>query len=379
MSLDTLLKCTRPKVNGSPHLNELFQDVNHPLDFFIFFSSATTIPGNLGQSNYTGANMFMTALAQQRRQRGLAASVMHIGPILGVGYLAREGLTSAIQTIAKNLVFMSEQDFCTLFAEAVVASRPGTSAPLEIVSGVAKVPSPAEATPLMSHYTEPQADSVGQLGVRTGYTVPFKAQLAEARDAASVARIISAALLPKLCSLFKADLYTLEKADPATLRLDEMGIDSLLAVEIRGWFVKSIEVNIPVLKILSGVSVAELIAIATETIPPAFVPNIKMDVGEVSLDAVKSELQPEPVKFIQQPEPTTSMQRPPKKLAFEQRHSLSSSQSSVDVDDSPRTMATPADDDTDTLNSSFLSITPPMQILYKPSHPARENPPEMCR
>lgn len=388
MSLETLLKCTRPKVEGSLHLNELFQDPDHPLDFFVFFSSATTIPGNLGQSNYTAANLFMTALAQQRRQRGLAASVMHIGPILGVGYLAQEGLTSEMQTLSQSFVFLSEQDFYAQFAEAVVAGRPGTSAPLEIATGVAKAPSPAEATPLMSHYTEAQVEASGQVGVGNKSTVPLKTQLAEARGTANVSRIISSALLPKLSSLFQTDLDSLEKADLSTLRLDEMGIDSLLAVEIRGWFVKSIEVNIPVLKILSGVSVADLIAIATETIPAALVPNINADPGEAPPEPVKSKPQsapvkaaspakstpvepkqaPQSVKVSGSPEPVRFTQQLSEKPTSDQMNSLSSSRASIDADYSPanyspETVPTPPADDTDTLDGSFVSIMPPKQAL----------------
>ena len=49
------------------------------------------------------------------------------------------------------------------------------------------------------------------------------------------------------------------------LRLDQIGIDSLLAVEIRSWFLKILDVNIPVLKILNGASIGELIDIAIDT------------------------------------------------------------------------------------------------------------------
>jgi hybrid polyketide synthase/nonribosomal peptide synthetase ACE1 len=381
MSLETLLKATRPKVEGSLHLNELFQE--NTLDFFVFFSSASAIPGNLGQANYSTANLFMTALAEQRRQRGLAASIMHIGPIFGVGYIAQQGITAGIQSLAEIFVPLSEQDFYQHFAETIVAGKPGSNSALEITTGVAKVGSPADASPFMSHYTKSR--EIVNLDASTAKSdVPVKIQLSNARGQAQVSRIIRGVLLPKLAALFQTDLDKLEKADLDKLRLDEMGIDSLLAVEIRSWFVKTLEVNIPVLKILSGVPVAELISIATETIPPSLVPNI----NEESTVNPEFDKQPEPLVPKQEPqqpkklwseakqlEPLVSktVQPQPKKLwseailpeEVESKHvsSSSGSETNLNFDFSPPDYSngsmSPLDDDNESL-SSFVSCDHPI-------------------
>jgi hybrid polyketide synthase / nonribosomal peptide synthetase ACE1 len=128
MSHDNLLRVTRPKVEGSINLDTLFKD--SPLDFFVFFSSATMVIGNPGQSNYAAANAFMCSLAEQRRKRGQAASVINIGPILGVGYLAQQDMDLSSQAESGGYTFISESDFHQLFAEAVLAGRPGGSTPI---------------------------------------------------------------------------------------------------------------------------------------------------------------------------------------------------------------------------------------------------------
>ena len=56
-------------------------------------------------------------------------------------------------------------------------------------------------------------------------------------------------------------------------RTDELGIDSLIAVEIRSWFMKNLNVNIPVLKILSGATVRNLIQLAIKELPKDLVPS----------------------------------------------------------------------------------------------------------
>jgi len=73
MPYDQLVGVTRPKVLGSIYLDRIFD--HQPLDFFIFFSSINCVVGNLGQANYAAANMFMCAMAANRRKRGLTSSV----------------------------------------------------------------------------------------------------------------------------------------------------------------------------------------------------------------------------------------------------------------------------------------------------------------
>lgn len=56
--------------------------------------------------------------------------------------------------------------------------------------------------------------------------------------------------------------------------LIQLGIDSLVAVEVRGWFLKEIQMDMPVLKVLGGGSVADLCQQAMEKLPGSLLPNI---------------------------------------------------------------------------------------------------------
>ncbi|MFF0264306.1 amino acid adenylation domain-containing protein [Kribbella sp. NPDC004536] len=79
----------RPKVDGSWNLHE--QTLHEPLDFFVMFSSMTSTFGNPGQGNYVAANAFLDSLASYRRSLGLPALTVNWGPIGEVGYVARHG------------------------------------------------------------------------------------------------------------------------------------------------------------------------------------------------------------------------------------------------------------------------------------------------
>ncbi|MBF0527849.1 MAG: type I polyketide synthase [Deltaproteobacteria bacterium] len=85
-----------PKVLGAQYLHEM--TLTTTLDFFILFSSATTLFGNPGQSSYVAANIWLEALACYRRSVGLPATCVCFGAIDDVGYLSRnEKIKDALQ------------------------------------------------------------------------------------------------------------------------------------------------------------------------------------------------------------------------------------------------------------------------------------------
>lgn len=288
MTLDNLLHGTMPKVQGSLYLNNCFQD--NTLDFFVLFSSVVAVIGRPGQSNYSAANCFMASLAEQRRRRGLAASVIHIGPVYGIGYASRfeKAIYSRANFRSTALIPTSERDFYQLFAEAIVAGRPGSmSNSVEILNGVKRI-SPHdedrpvwEMEPLMSHFIlSSDGTSSGTGQGDSQIRVPLKTQLAEASDREQVFKIVRDAFLPKLHSIFQMEAAKVTQDTLISMRLDEMGIDSLIAVDIRSWLMKSLEVNIPVLKILSGVAIGELVMAASEAIPGRLLPRLEGSVEE---------------------------------------------------------------------------------------------------
>lgn len=75
MSWEDFAAVLAPKVTGSKNMDEVFGA--EPLDFFICFSSTTSIVGSIGQSAYAAANYYMASLVQRRVARGLAHPHRH--------------------------------------------------------------------------------------------------------------------------------------------------------------------------------------------------------------------------------------------------------------------------------------------------------------
>jgi acyl transferase domain-containing protein/thioesterase domain-containing protein len=78
----------QPKVDGTLLLDELLADM--PLDFFILFSSTSTVLGPAGQVDYVAANAFLNAFAQSRTARSQSPTIaLNWGVWQEVGMAAR--------------------------------------------------------------------------------------------------------------------------------------------------------------------------------------------------------------------------------------------------------------------------------------------------
>lgn len=70
----------------------------------------------------------------------------------------------------------------------------------------------------------------------------------------------------------------------------ELGVDSLLAVDMRTWFTKELDLDMPVLKILGGATVSDLVEDAVKRLSPDLIPNVvKVAPAEAAGDEKKEE------------------------------------------------------------------------------------------
>lgn len=113
---------TEPKVKGTWNLHEATAGAD--LDFMVLFSSLSGVIGNPGQANYASGNTLLDAFAQWRNGLGLAASVVDIGAVEDVGFIAEtQGLIGRMKTTGFKGV--TEQELLDAMAVAMLArSRP---------------------------------------------------------------------------------------------------------------------------------------------------------------------------------------------------------------------------------------------------------------
>ena len=237
-----------PKVVGSKNLDEVFGD--EPLDFFICFSSTTSIVGSIGQSAYAAANHYMVSLVQRRLQRGLAGSVIHIAILTGFGYIFRRDSEHA-ETIYKAILprfdRQSETDLHEMLAEAIVCGRPGSGQTAELITGIRTVfQGEWRDDPRLSCYSGQQQLQDDSSQEQAG-SISVKDQLAAAENPAECLAIVEKCFALALGNLLEIDPEQLDRNLPVA----NLGIDSLVAIRIREWFLKEMGVDVPVLKVMS--------------------------------------------------------------------------------------------------------------------------------
>ncbi|MGO4171791.1 SDR family NAD(P)-dependent oxidoreductase [Bosea sp. TAF32] len=88
LSLERLQAVLRTKVDGVINLSKATQD--EPLDFFVAYSSATTLIGSPGQGAYVAANGFLEGFMRGRRRQGKPGLAIGWGAISDVGLIARD-------------------------------------------------------------------------------------------------------------------------------------------------------------------------------------------------------------------------------------------------------------------------------------------------
>ncbi|KAH0529049.1 hypothetical protein TsFJ059_003849 [Trichoderma semiorbis] len=257
MSFDVMQNTLKPKVDGSRNLDQVFYDT--PLDFFVLFSSMASIIGNPGQSNYHAANLYMEGLCGQRRGRGLAASAMHIGMVADIGYVARRG--QSMEDHLRKMFFLplSESDVHQLFAESILASQ-DTVYGLEPFVDSPEAPKrpPWEGNPRFSHFMRKEASS-NEVSKDRALDTDYKQRLQSDESEDSLIEMVQ--------QIFGRKLEAMMQLSPNSINLNvpliDLGVDSLLAVEIRSWFLKKLGMDVPVLKVLSGDTTAQLCEDAT--------------------------------------------------------------------------------------------------------------------
>lgn len=251
-TLDHFNVVLAPKVQGSKNLDDLFYSAD--LDFFILFSSLACVVGSKGQSNYGAANLFMHTLARQRKNRGVAASIIDIAMLLGVGYVARSIDQYESQMRRYSYMAISEPEFHSIFAAAVISGRPGSSHSPELIIGLgADADAPWSKDPRFSNYVRTE-QKLAEVAQNKESSKSVLSQLATCSESTESLGILVRSFSKKVELILQLAAESLDAQEP----LVKLGIDSLVAVELRSWFLKELSIDMPVLKILNGASVCDL-------------------------------------------------------------------------------------------------------------------------
>ena len=232
----------RPKLGGATLLDRLTRD--DPIELFLLFSSATTLLGAPGQGAYVAANLALEALARQRHALGLPALAVAWGPIADTGYLAER--PEALDALARRLGAKPMPAGQALAAlSAIAASGLPAVALADTGWNEARRFLPILAAPLFS---EIHAESGAS--PRDNSLVERLAEL----DGEAALGLLKTAVAEEAATILRLPAGGIDPLRP----LSEIGMDSLMAVELRLALENRLRIDLPLMSLAEGTSVASI-------------------------------------------------------------------------------------------------------------------------
>lgn len=266
MSVDQWNTASDPKVKGAWYLHEATQD--EKLDFFVFLSSMSGLNGQPGQANYAGANTFLDAFAQYRNSLGLAASSIDIGAVADMGYAARDD--ALLQRLIKNgYSGVTESEMIEAFTAA--ATFPATSPLSEKIyihhntfatgyGSTISLSNPESRSWWKKDRRMAVWHNIGAGSEGASAGTGLKSFLTEAKSDANVLQkpetidYIAHEIGKQLMNL----LLKPEDELDVSLPVAQLGLDSLVGIELRSWWRQMFGLDISVLQLLGLGTLDEL-------------------------------------------------------------------------------------------------------------------------
>jgi len=244
MDEENLWKALRPKLLGAWHLDRMTRET--PLDFFVMYSSSVSILGNPGQANYAAANAFLDSLASHRARRGRPALTVSWGAIGEVGYVARH------RRIGKSLT-----------GHGVELLRPGSA--LRILGGLLHEDWPQVGVMQMDWklISEAFGDRLAKLSrlVKPGAPKAVSGEepgrfltLLKGAPPEKGLELVLGRLVEHMSRVLRVPDERVDREKAVTA----LGLDSLMAVELRQRVLSDFGVELSVMEVLHGSTLAEL-------------------------------------------------------------------------------------------------------------------------
>lgn len=245
---DELARVLEPKVTGSENLHRATRDKS--IGQFVLFSSAAALIGNPGQSAYSAANGYLEGLARARCEKGLPALAVAWGAISDVGLLADRAETlESLQRVAGVRAMTSAQALDHL--GALLTAAGGLADPVVVCADLAMdgamatlpfVASPTFARPGRERGVA-KASGEASLSVR----------IAGLSDAEAL-QVVLSDLVMDVAQILRLtpDEIDLEAA------LDDLGMDSLMALELRMVIENRCDIELPIMAISAVGNLREL-------------------------------------------------------------------------------------------------------------------------
>ncbi|CAO2654476.1 Nn.00g112090.m01.CDS01 [Neocucurbitaria sp. VM-36] len=269
MSYDDWCASTEPKTTGSWNLHTLLPK---GMDFFVMLSSISGIIGSVGQANYAAGNTYMDALSHYRIAQGEKGTALDLGVIVDHGALAEnpdlrsrilgQGFLAGIESsqIFDLLDICCDSTRTIEFKNAQTVL--GIAAPSQIRASRMEQRHPFLSLPFYSHVFQHSSLDDGEICDTDTSREKLQRQFIAAASVEEAGIIISGALFKRL--VMNSPMQDRNETDALCEPIRRFGVDSLLAIELRSWFLKEFSADLPIFEILGEGTLASIGLLAAE-------------------------------------------------------------------------------------------------------------------
>ena len=208
-----------PKAAGARNLHEATRSM--PLDFFVLYSSVASILGSAGQGNYAAANSYLDALAHERRAEGLPALSVNWGPWAEGGMASRNGSERRFES---TVLRPMRPDAAFAALETALA---GSRVQVAIFDADW---SHAQHVPALLSELLPKSSEPGFLKILESAEASRRSDLLRSHVRETAARILGRSAAEPI---------------PDAVKFFDLGMDSLMALEMRNSLQTSLECRMP--------------------------------------------------------------------------------------------------------------------------------------
>ena len=238
-----------PKVAAAANLDRLTRDDR--LDYFWLYSSITTLIGNPGQAAYVAANGYLEGLARARRAADLPALAVRWGAIEDVGTLARDRKTAADLNRRAGASGLRARDALDMLAMAMRHDDGSQASAVLTLAVMDWAEARAQLPVLRSPAFEDLSDGPEAAASATSVDL---ADAIQNLDDAAAHDVLARHLASELAAILRMAADDINWQRP----LPELGLDSLMVVELRTAANRRFGLELPLASLADGASISSI-------------------------------------------------------------------------------------------------------------------------
>ncbi len=231
-----------PKVAGTWNLH--LATIGIPLDWFVSFSSISSIYGFPGQANYAAANRFLDDFALYRRSLGLPGTTINWGALQGAGFVER---SAAVRSFLSNNGWetLTLEEALSAMERVLLEGHPQMAVFRADWSTVGRSFPAGLSSLRFAHLHGAGAAEKDDGDLRVALT---------AAAPAARAMLLQGFIAGATGAIIGADGAKVDRQTP----LNRLGLDSLMANQLRSVLTSRTGVEISLMQIMAGPTIADL-------------------------------------------------------------------------------------------------------------------------